>query len=151
VGRGRRTERCTHLSGGADKAAFVRANADVLAFAGTVRGARLASQLAVPQRDGNGCPEGSGQPTSYRTDRVYRLPPGTTASDVFAYYERVLLRRDPEPPNGGLYPPADVAAGNPARERARSRAAATNSRKSGAGRVGRDLNSGWNWLATNHG
>ena len=27
----------------------------------------------------------------------------------------------------------------------------TNSRKSGAGLVGRDLNSGWNWLATNHG
>src|SRR5205807_8110454 len=30
-------------------------------------------------------------------------------------------------------------------------AAPTNSRKSGAGRVGRDLNSGWNWLATNQG
>ena len=40
---------------------------------------------------------------------------------------------------------------SPERLRARSRAAPTNSRKSGAGRVGRDLNSGWNWLATNHG
>ena len=30
-------------------------------------------------------------------------------------------------------------------------AAPTKSRNSGAGRVGRDLNSGWNWLATNHG
>ena len=38
-----------------------------------------------------------------------------------------------------------------ARERARSCAAATNSRNSGAGLVGRDLNSGWNWLATNQG
>ena len=35
--------------------------------------------------------------------------------------------------------------------RARSSAAPTNSRKSGAGRVGRDLNSGWNCDATNHG
>ena len=34
---------------------------------------------------------------------------------------------------------------------ARTRAAPTKSRKSGAGRVGRDLNSGWNWLATNQG
>jgi hypothetical protein len=84
------TERCAHHGGGADKAAFVRANADVLAYAGTPRGARLASQLAVPQRDGNGCPEGSGPPTSYTTERVYRLRAGTTASDVFAYYERVL-------------------------------------------------------------
>ena len=37
------------------------------------------------------------------------------------------------------------------RSRERSSAAPTNSRKSGAGRVGRDLNSGWNWLATNQG
>ena len=35
--------------------------------------------------------------------------------------------------------------------RARSSAAPTKPWKSGAGRVGRDLNSGWNWLATNHG
>ena len=34
---------------------------------------------------------------------------------------------------------------------ARSSAAPTKPRKSGAGRVGRDLNSGWNWLATNQG
>ncbi len=27
----------------------------------------------------------------------------------------------------------------------------TNPSKSGCGRSGRDLNSGWNWLATNHG
>ena len=33
---------------------------------------------------------------------------------------------------------------SPRRPRARLSAAATNSRKSGAGRVGRDLNSGWN-------
>src|SRR5262249_35925304 len=44
-----------------------------------------------------------------------------------------------------------VAAGTACRVCARSRAAPTNSRNSGAGRVGRDLNSGWNWLATNHG
>lgn len=44
-----------------------------------------------------------------------------------------------------------AAARTASRERARSRAAPTKSRKSGAGRVGRDLNSGWNWLATNQG
>jgi len=58
---------------------------------------------------------------------------------------------------GRLHPAEDssplqrAAAPTPARERARSSAAPTNSRKSGAGLVGRDLNSGWNWLATNHG
>src|SRR6516164_9481519 len=44
-----------------------------------------------------------------------------------------------------------VATRSPDRVRARSRAAPTKPRKSGAARVGRDLNSGWNWLATNHG
>ena len=44
-----------------------------------------------------------------------------------------------------------AAARTPSREPARSSAAPTKSRKSGAGRVGRDLNSGWNWLATNQG
>ena len=37
------------------------------------------------------------------------------------------------------------------RVRDRWSAASTNSRNSGAGRVGRDLNSGWNCEATNHG
>jgi hypothetical protein len=85
-----RAARCPPRGGGADKSAFVRANADVLALAGMVRGARLVSELAVPRRDGNGCPAGSGPPTYFTTDRTYRLPPGTTASDVFAHYERVL-------------------------------------------------------------
>ena len=45
------------------------------------------------------------------------------------------------------------AAARPTEPRARARASAapTKSRKSGAGRVGRDLNSGWNCDATNHG
>jgi len=73
----------------------------------------------------------------------------SASAEVTEY--RIAGRRDAEPPRGGAYPPADVVAGNPLRERARSSAAPTNSRKSGAGRVGRDLNSGWNWLATNHG
>jgi hypothetical protein len=87
---GARSARCAHRSGGADRAAFLRANAKVLDFAGTVRGARLVSELAVPHTDGNGCPEGSGPPTSFTTDRVYRLRAGTRAAAVFAYYERVL-------------------------------------------------------------
>src|SRR5262249_55522975 len=44
-----------------------------------------------------------------------------------------------------------VAVATPCRPRARAWAAPTNSRNSGAGLVGRDLNSGWNWLATNQG
>lgn len=85
-----RSSRCGRTSGGADKAAFLRANAEVLALAGTVRGAELVSELAVPHPDGNGCPEGSGPSTSFTTNRTYRLPAGTTASAVFAHYERVL-------------------------------------------------------------
>jgi hypothetical protein len=68
----------------------MRANAEVLAFAGTVPGVGLVSQQAVPHGDGNGCPAGTGPPTSFTTDRVYRLPDRTTAEAVFAYYERVL-------------------------------------------------------------
>jgi hypothetical protein len=85
-----RISRCAGTGGGATRAAFLRANADVLALAGTVRGAELVSELAVPHRDGNGCPEGSGPPISFTTNRRYRLPAGWTASTVFAHYERVL-------------------------------------------------------------
>ena len=46
---------------------------------------------------------------------------------------------------------AHTARRSPDRLRARSSAAPTKPRNSGAERVGRDLNSGWNWLATNHG
>jgi hypothetical protein len=87
---GARTERCARPSGGADKAAFMRANAVVLESAGTAPGMRLVSELAVPHRDGNGCPKGSGPPASFTTDRLYRLRPGTTTSAVVAYYERAL-------------------------------------------------------------
>ena len=64
---------------------------------------------------------------------------------------RLNGRRD----RGGLRPAASSAGdlysvGLPLARRARARPA-TNSRKSGAGRVGRDLNSGWNCEATNHG
>jgi hypothetical protein len=85
-----RTERCSRTSGGADKALFMRANAVVLEFAGTAPGTRLVSELAVPHRDGNGCPGGSGPPASFTTDRVYRLRSGTTTAAVLAYYERAL-------------------------------------------------------------
>jgi len=84
------SERCARRSGGADKAVFRRANAVVLASAGTAPGTRLVSELAVPHRDGNGCAAGSGPPASFTTDRVYRLRPGTTTAAVVAYYERAL-------------------------------------------------------------
>src|SRR6188768_3851168 len=41
------SERCARRSGGADKAVFRRANAVVLASAGTAPGTRLVSELAV--------------------------------------------------------------------------------------------------------
>jgi hypothetical protein len=85
-----RTAQCAPGGGGADKAAFLRANREVLVLAGTVRGAQLVSQVAVPHQDGNGCPAGLGPPTYFTTDRTYRLPTRLTATDVFAHYERVL-------------------------------------------------------------
>ena len=44
-----------------------------------------------------------------------------------------------------------VSPTEPGRKRPCSTAAPTKSRNSGWGRVGRDVNSGWNWLATNQG
>ena len=99
-----------------------------------------------------GCPARSG----HRADRRGRLPEGADAR----LQPRRLRRPSPGArPDGRLpqvaerRPPAQPAArrATPERALARSRAAPTKSRKSGAGRTGRDLNSGWNWLATNHG
>src|ERR671934_138051 len=59
------------------------------------------------------------------------------------------LRRDFGRPRDRGY--VNAAPATRSRASARSRAAPTKSRKSGPGRVGRDLNSGWNWLATNQG
>src|SRR5581483_7607245 len=50
-----------------------------------------------------------------------------------------------------LRPTRQTATRSPVLIRARSSAAPTKPRKRDAARVGRDLNSGWNWLATNHG
>ena len=73
---GARAARCAE-SRGADRAAFVRANAKVLEQAGIVRRARLRSERAVGHRDGNGCPEDSGPRTYFTTNRTYGLPAGT--------------------------------------------------------------------------
>jgi hypothetical protein len=82
--------RCAPGTDSAVRAAFLRANAEVLALAGRVRGSRLVAERVVSHRDGNGCPAGTGPPTSFTTERTYRVPEGTTAADAFARYERVL-------------------------------------------------------------
>ena len=65
-------------------------------------------------------------------------------------------RRDPGQPDEGVeelpvYAGAHTSSSSSSRSLRRRAAAPTKSRKSGAGRVGRDLNSGWNWEATNQG
>src|SRR5581483_4094442 len=83
--------------------------------------------------------------------RAQAEPAEITDDDV---RHRLLLtrrRRDGRELEKELYDVAHAATRSPVRERARSSAAPTKPRKSGAARVGLDLNSGWNWLATNHG
>jgi len=82
--------RCTSTGGGASKASFVAANRSVLNGAAVFPGARFVSEATVAQRDGNGCPEGTGPATYYTTHRTYRVPAGTKPSRVFAHYEREL-------------------------------------------------------------
>jgi len=82
--------RCASTGGGASKASFVAANRSVLNGAAVFPGARSVSEATVAQRDGNGCPDGSGPATYYTTHRTYRLPAGTSPSRVFAHYEREL-------------------------------------------------------------
>lgn len=84
-------ERCAPGTGGAKKAVFVRANRKVLELAPPPRAARLVGDLFIEQRDGNGCPEGTGPPSYYLTERTFRLPAGTTAAAVFAHFEQVLV------------------------------------------------------------
>jgi hypothetical protein len=83
--------RCASGTGGADKAMFVQANKTVLELARPPRGARLLGEHSIEQRDGNGCPEGTGPPSYYLTERTLRLPTGTDAAAVFAHFERVMV------------------------------------------------------------
>jgi len=82
--------RCVTTEGGADKATFERANRKVLDRLAAFRGAERISEFSIDHRDGNGRPEGLGPPTSYTTYRSYRLPAGTRAGDVIAFYGRQL-------------------------------------------------------------
>lgn len=70
-------ERCASSTGGARKGVFVAANRKVLDSASPVAGATLVGEYSVEQRDGNGCPDGTGPPTYFTTYRTYRLPAGT--------------------------------------------------------------------------
>ena len=83
-------ERCLARTGGARRAAFLRANRTVFALAPPPRGAQSVAESSIEQRDGNGCPEGTGPPSYYTSERTYRLRAGMTADAVFAHYERVL-------------------------------------------------------------
>jgi hypothetical protein len=83
-------DRCASSTGGDAKASFVAANRSVLNGAAVFPRARFVSEATVAQRDGNGCPEGTGPATYYTTHRTYRLPAGTNPSRVFTHYEREL-------------------------------------------------------------
>jgi hypothetical protein len=82
--------RCASNTGAAHKASFVAANRRVLNGAAVFPGSRFITEVTIAQRDGNGCPEGSGPATYYTTSRTYRLPAGTNPAKVFAHYEREL-------------------------------------------------------------
>jgi hypothetical protein len=82
--------RCVASRGGADKASFVRANRRILNEAAVFPGATLINEYSIDERDGNGCPAGSGPATYYTTYRTYRLPAGTKPARVIAHYERGL-------------------------------------------------------------
>ena len=82
--------RCVSGRGGADKAVFVAANRKILNAAARFPGATLVAEYSIDQRDGNGCPEGTGPATYYTTYRTYRLPAGTKPAAVFVHYERTL-------------------------------------------------------------
>lgn len=82
--------RCLTKEGGAEEVSFVRANRKVLDEVPVFGGQKLVNEYSIDHRDGNGCPEGLGPPTSYTTYRTYPLPAGTPPDEVIAYYERRL-------------------------------------------------------------
>jgi hypothetical protein len=82
--------RCASRSGAAAKASFVAANRSVLNGAAVFPGASFVEEASIAQRDGNGCPAGTGPAMSFTTFRTYRLPSGTRPAAVLAHYERAL-------------------------------------------------------------
>ena len=72
------------------KKSFVTANRNVLDGVPAVAGAKLATEYSIGHRDNNGCLEATGPYTSYTTYRTFRLPAGTRASKVVAFYQRRL-------------------------------------------------------------
>src|SRR5262245_53906397 len=83
-------ERCLSRTAGPAGPPFLRANRTVFDLEPPPPGARLVAASSIEQRDGNGCPEGSGPPDYYTTERTYRLRAGMTAAAVFRHYERAL-------------------------------------------------------------
>jgi len=83
-------ERCVPGKGGAEKKSFVTANRNVLDGVPAVAGAKLATEYSIGHRDNNGCLEATGPYTSYTTYMTFRLPAGTRASKVVAFYQRRL-------------------------------------------------------------
>jgi hypothetical protein len=82
--------RCDTQTRGAVMAPFVRANRKVLREVAVVPGARLVREVSIDQRDGNGCPDGTGPATYSTTVRTYRLAKGTRGAEVLAHYRREL-------------------------------------------------------------
>lgn len=83
---------CITATWGAKKATFEKANRKVLDGLAAFPGATFVSEYSIDHRDGNGCLEGSGPPTSYATDRNYRLPAGTPAKKVIDFYRPQLSK-----------------------------------------------------------
>lgn len=82
--------RCGTTEGGADKATFERANRKVLDGLEPFRGAERVSEFSIDHRDGNGCPEGLGPPTSYTTYRSFRLSAAAPPENVISFYAKQL-------------------------------------------------------------
>jgi hypothetical protein len=72
------------------KEAFVGANRALLDKLPLYPQATFVQEFHIDHRDGNGCPEGMGPPTSYSTYRTYRLPRAASAREIIRFYEREL-------------------------------------------------------------
>jgi hypothetical protein len=70
-----------------DESAYVRANGRVLRSVPRPPGSRLVSSYSIPDRSGNGWPDG-GPVTSYATTYSYSTSPGYTQADILGFYDR---------------------------------------------------------------
>jgi hypothetical protein len=94
-------DRCVNYRPTDLKARFVKANRALLNRVGAFPGARRVTEYSSDHRDGNGCLEGMGPPTSYSTDRMFELPKGARGPQVVEYYAGRLAGWTPAFARGG--------------------------------------------------